>query len=81
LCDKVSPLVVFVGFATIAGLTYFFSSRRRLFIRVFVPRDEWKDALRGFSQREDFRSEMRQMASLQFCFAIAVSIVAWLVQR
>lgn len=57
--------VAFLGFSSIAALTCSVSSRPRLYLRVFVPRDEWIGAAR-WALREDFRRGMRPMAALQF---------------
>lgn len=70
--------VAFLGFSSIAGLTWFFSSRPRLYLRVFVPREEWLGVAR-WAFRDDFRRSMRQMAGLQFAVACAFGLVGlWL---
>jgi hypothetical protein len=72
-------LMAWVGFSTIAGLTWFFSTRPRLFVRVFVPREELWSAGRQFLRRDEFRRGMRQMAGLQFGVACAFGLVGlWL---
>ncbi|OWK35458.1 hypothetical protein [Fimbriiglobus ruber] len=68
--------LVFVGFATVAGLTWFFSSRPRLFVRVFVPRVELFRAGRHILRRAEFRQGMLLMAGLQFGVACAIGLVA-----
>jgi hypothetical protein len=40
--------ISFLGFSSIASLSWFFSTRPRLYLRVFVPRDEWPEK-RGHS--------------------------------
>jgi hypothetical protein len=40
----------FVGFSSIAALTWFFSSRPRLYLLVFVPRDEWLGVARNSAE-------------------------------
>ena len=62
-----------MGFTSVAALTLFFSSRRKLFIRTFVPADELRDAVRGL-RAPSFRSGMRLMAAIQF----AVSACIWI---
>lgn len=68
--------LAFVGFACIAGLTWFFSSRPRLFMQVFVPREERFGAGRNIL-RAEFRQGMRVMAGLQFGVACVFGLV-WL---
>jgi hypothetical protein len=70
-----------VGFAMVASLTWFFSSRPRLFIRIFVPRDNLRDAVRGFLREPNSRRGMRTIAMLQFGVAILIllgAFVAWM---
>ena len=70
--------VGFLGFSSIAALTWFFSSRPRLHLRVFVPRDEWLEVAR-WAFRDDFRQGMRQMAGLQFAVACVFGLAGlWL---
>lgn len=71
-------LVAFFGFSSIAGLTWFFSSRPRLYLWVFVPRDEWHAVVRDLRQ-ENFRRGMRLMAGLQFGVGCVFGLVGlWL---
>jgi hypothetical protein len=63
------------GGSLIAGLSWFFSSRPRLYIRVFVPRDEWRDAARAFVRDPGWGRAMRQMALFQLAFAGLFGIV------
>lgn len=70
----------FVGFASIAGLTWFFSSRPRMFMRIFVPRDELFRAGRHILQRAEFRRSMRLMAGLQFVVACVFGLVGLLIR-
>src|SRR5262245_30700634 len=74
---KVQGMFAFFGPASIAALTWFFSSRPRLFMRAFVPREErfavGRQALRG----DKFRRGMRLMACLQFVAACVLGLVAW----
>jgi hypothetical protein len=66
--------VAFLGFSSIAAGTWYFSSRPRLFLRVFVPRDEWIGVAR-WAFRDDFRRGMRLMAGLQFGAACVFGLV------
>jgi hypothetical protein len=72
--------VAFVGFSTIAALTWFFSSRPRLFLRVFVPPNEWLGIARTtLKKREEFRRGMRIIAGLQFGAACVFGLIGlWL---
>jgi hypothetical protein len=72
--------VAFLGFSSIAALSWFFSSRPRLFLRVFVPREEWLGVAR-WTFREDFRSEMRLMAGLQFGVACVFGLLGLLLRN
>ena len=68
------------GFAVIASLTWFFSSRPRLFIRVFVPADELPRAARTILRDPTFVRGMRSMAFLQYGVAALFflgTLVAW----
>ena len=68
----------FFGFSSVAAMTWFFSSRPRLFLRVFVPRDEWLEVAR-WAFRDDFRRRMQLMAGLQFGVACLFGLVGlWL---
>jgi hypothetical protein len=70
-----------IGFFSIAGLTWFFSSRPRLFIRVFVPADELRGAARGILRDPHFGRGMRFMALLQAAVATAITVACWFVSR
>jgi hypothetical protein len=69
--DPNDPLSAALAFSSVAALTWFFSTRPRLFMRVFVPSDQrfafGRQALGG--QRAAFRRNMRLMAGLQFAAA------------
>ncbi len=72
-------LQTFAAGAGIAGLTWFFSSRPRLFLRVFVPRDHLFAAGRHVLRRAEFRRGMRLIAGLQLGGAGAIGLVElWL---
>jgi hypothetical protein len=71
--------MAFVGFSLVASLTWFFSNRPRLFVRVFVPRDELRGAVRGILRDPNFGRGMRFIALLQFAVAAVFGLVAlWL---
>jgi hypothetical protein len=57
-----------VGCWTIAALTWFFSDHPRLFLRVFVPRDDlWFVARQMLGlRREENRIAMRIISGVQF---------------
>ena len=65
-------LIAFVGFSAIAAMTWFFSYRPRLFIRVFVPQDDLRVAVRGILRDPNFGRGMRIMALLQFFVAAII---------
>lgn len=67
-----------LAFAGIATITWFFSTRRRLFIRVFCRRENYIDAVRGLGNDADFCSSMTRIAKLQFGLAFIV-LVAWVI--
>jgi hypothetical protein len=72
-------LSAFNGFASIAALTWFFSSRPRLFLRVFVPRNELFAAGRCILRGDEFRHGTRLIAGLQFVAACVFGLVGlWL---
>lgn len=64
----------FLGFASIAGLTWWFSFRPRLFVRLFVPRENWFGSGRELL-RKGTRRGMRLMALVQFL----LGCILWLV--
>jgi hypothetical protein len=70
------PIIVPIGFLAIACLTWFFSTRRRLFIRAFVPSDELRAWVRSLPRGDDFRKGMRNIAMLQFIVAALFAMVA-----
>ncbi len=71
-------LLTFCGFSSVAGLTWFFASRRRLMIRMFLPRHQIFRA-RITLREPNFEKEMRTMAALQFAMAImlTIGVAAW----
>jgi hypothetical protein len=71
--------IAFFGFSFIAALTWVFSYRPRLFIRVFVPREELREAIRGILRDPNFGRGMRFMALLQFSVAVIFGLIGlWL---
>lgn len=76
--DGGALLFAFVGFSTIAAMTWFFSSRPHLFVRMFVPKAELRTAVRTFLKKpEEFRQGFRLIAELQYGVAFAFGL-AWL---
>ena len=65
---------IFVGFSAIAAMTLFFSFYPRLFIKVFVPREDYRHAVRTFLREPDFARGMRFIAFLPFAMAILFGI-------
>jgi len=71
-----------IGFSAIAGLTWFFSSRRRRFVRVFVWREGLREAARGILRDPNDQRGMRIIALLQCAVAAAFGLTAlWLWSR
>jgi hypothetical protein len=71
--------VAFIGFASIAALTWFFSYRRRLFVRVFAPREELRVVMRNLARDPEFGQGMRVIALLEFAIAAMFGLVGlWL---
>jgi hypothetical protein len=69
------------GFGLVAATTWFFSSRPRLFIRCFVPADEFRAFARSILRNENYQRGMRFIAVLQRAVAGVLTIatlVAWL---
>ncbi|MBX9582251.1 MAG: hypothetical protein K2X87_18260 [Gemmataceae bacterium] len=75
--SRAEPPDVFLGFASVAALTWFFSSRPRPFLRVFVPSGERFRAGRSILRRDEFRRGMRVMAALQFGTACLIGLALW----
>lgn len=65
-----------ICFFAISGVTWFFSSRPRLFVRIFVPADELREAARGILRDPNFGHGMRTMAMLQAAVAMMVGLAA-----
>ncbi|MBA4064234.1 MAG: hypothetical protein C0501_11065 [Isosphaera sp.] len=74
-------LTPILGCSVIAAMTWFFSTRPRLFMRVFVPAESrfafGRQALGR--HRVTFRRGMRQMAGLQFAagWVLGACLAAW----
>lgn len=62
-------------FASVALLSRYFSSRPRLFVRVFVPKEDYRTAIRGCLRDPTFTSSMRWMSNLQLIVALWVGAV------
>ena len=77
--ETVMLAYIFIGYSSIAAMTWFFSSRPRLFVRVFVPPDEYREAVRRIRRDPGFGRGMRSMALLQFSAAAAFGLAGlWL---
>ena len=72
--------IAFIGFSSIAAMTWFFSYRRRLFLRVFVPADELREAMRRIPRDPEFGRGMRVMALLQFGAGAVLGIAGFLLR-
>lgn len=62
-----------VGFILIGCLTRFFSTRRRAFIRTFVPPDE-REAIKRILRDQHYTQGMRFIAYLQIVLGILLLI-------
>jgi hypothetical protein len=63
-------------FLLLFGATWYWSSRRKAFIRTFCPPNELRVALRSLPRDEDsFRRAFRFIALLQLAAALALVIV------
>jgi hypothetical protein len=75
-------ILVTVMFSVVASLTWFFASRPRLFVRVFVPEEELRGAIRNCVRNPSFEPSMRTMSKLQFAVALwvgaALALGLWL---
>ncbi|UCG46745.1 MAG: hypothetical protein JSU94_14720 [Phycisphaerales bacterium] len=63
-------------------LSWYFSSRRHALVRLFVPPEERREALRSLSKGRAFVKGLRAIAILEFIVAALVSLAAlieWLV--
>jgi hypothetical protein len=64
------------AFFLIGCITFFFSTRRKLFLRIFVPPEElWKTA-RSILRDPSFTQGMRAMAILQMGVGIIMALVS-----
>jgi hypothetical protein len=61
--DEVTAVL---GFGSVAALTFAFSYFPRLFIKIFVPREDLRHAVRHILRDPNFGWGMRLMAGLQF---------------
>ena len=84
---KFLALVGFLGFSTIAGLTWFFSYYPRMFMRVFLSRekalqnrDQFRQLLRAQGD-PGWGQSMRFIACLQFAMGAIVGLTCYWFQR
>ena len=71
--------LAFIGFSLLAALTWGFSYRPRSFVRMFVPREELRAAVRRIVRDPDFGRGARFIALLELGLAILFGGVAvWL---
>ncbi len=75
--DNKIPFALFAAlcFLAIPCGTWFFSYHPRLFIRVFVPREEWREAVRSILREPTYGRGTRWMAVLQFILAALVIVI------
>ena len=72
-----------VLFLVIPLLTYFFASRRALFIRVFAPKSKREHLEQQLPKGKQFTKRMKIMAALQLSLPLAMLIgaVVWWYRR
>ena len=58
-------LVAFIGFSAIGVGSWLFSSRPRLIVKTFVPKEDYRYAVRTILGNPEFTKEMRVIACLQ----------------
>jgi len=69
-------LIGAVGFFVIGCIAWFFSSRRKTFIRTFVPRDVLREVSRSIPRDESFSRGMRGIALLQMAVGVLIALIA-----
>ena len=72
--NAIAVLVLAIAFTSLSWLTFYFSSRRKLFLRCFVPADELHDVVRGM-RGPSFQTGLRVIAALQIVVAASLWIV------
>jgi hypothetical protein len=68
-------VVAWLLFSTVASLSWYFAPRPRHFVQVFVPKVEWRAAIRRCVHDPLFESSMRMMSKLQFAVALWVGAI------
>lgn len=77
LTDNIQTALIAGGaFFLIGCVTWFFSSRRKAFIRTFVPADELREASRSVPRDKTYRQGMRSIALLQMAMGIVIALAA-----
>lgn len=77
LTDNIQTALIAGGaFFLIGCATWFFSSRRKAFIRTFVPADELREASRSVPRDKTYRQGMRSIALLQMAMGIVIALAA-----
>ena len=69
------------SFYLIGCLTWFFSTRRKTFVRTFVPSEEQHEVYRSLLRNEEFTRNMRLLAKLQMLvgiLAVFAVFVVWI---
>ena len=69
------PVVEGGGLVAVGCLTLFFSSRRRFFLRIFVPRDELPTAMRALLE-PTYTQGMRRMGGIQVAIGLLLVSIA-----
>ncbi len=77
MSDNIQTGFIVAGcFFAIGCLTWFFSSRRKTFIRTFVPTDELLEASRSIPRDGSFGQGMRFIALLQMSLGVLFALIA-----
>lgn len=77
MTDGTETGFIFGGGAFLIGcVTWFFSTRRRAFIRTFVPRGQLRQSCRSLARGDEFRRGMRTIAVLQMAAGIVAALIA-----
>jgi hypothetical protein len=73
-------LLVSIAFCLFPTITWYFSTRRKLFLRLFAHEENVRETMRAMKDGEQWTRVMRTMAKLQFCIGLLM-LVAALIMR
>ena len=72
-------LPIAIGFSLLGCLAIFFSLNRELFLRVFIPFDELRDAIPELNDEQKFRRGVGWTGILQLIVGLGFGIAAFVV--